>query len=334
VSQEAGPYTRATERPKLSAPPPVQPLLWSPIEGPALDGDHVVGGDIPLPDRLPSLRVVLCGAGALGSWAAAVIAASRFPDVDMCLIDMDDTIEAHNLNRQVLFGDADIGLPKARRALEKLKEIDPEMRLQALQVMVEPTMLDELTVGGDVRVQISDETLEAEINAYRAQIDALAKALSRATALLSCPDNHQTRWCLNIISERLGIPLINGAVEGLVGVVHVCDPADHGRCLVCWLGESIWQEPERKSCSDLVGDAPVPSIVTSAAVIGAAQAAALIAQATGLASPVKRYHALDGLKYGTLDGVKRLFSGYRAADRNPAECPSHLVVPTESAPTR
>ena len=35
-------------------------------------------------------------------------------------MDMDDAIETHNLNRQVLFGGADVGLPKARRAVERL----------------------------------------------------------------------------------------------------------------------------------------------------------------------------------------------------------------------
>jgi len=71
--------------------------------------------------------------------------------------------------------------------------------------------------------------------------------------------------------------------------------------------------------------------VTSAAVIGAAQAAALIVQAAGLNRPIKRYHAFDAVKLGTLDGVPRVFSGYRAAGRDPAECPAHLFGPLEPA---
>ncbi|GAA4735616.1 ThiF family adenylyltransferase [Phytohabitans rumicis] len=306
--------TGAAVRPGLADPPPVRPLLWSPVDGPTLDGGTVTGmAAAPVPPRTPP-RVVLCGAGALGSWAAAVLAASGLPGLDLSIVDMDDTVESHNLNRQVLFDDADVGLPKAAQAMARLGKINPRLALRALPVMVSPETIEDLVGGGTQYELLADDP---RWRAYREQVDQLAGALKDATAILSCPDNHQTRWSLNVIAERLGIPLVNGAVDGFVGRVHVCDPGDRGRCLVCWLGESIADEPERRSCTDVVGTAPVPSIVTSAAVIGAAQAATLLAQLGGPASRVRRFHAFDGLA-GTLDG-------YRAADRDPDECPAHLV---------
>jgi molybdopterin/thiamine biosynthesis adenylyltransferase len=289
-------------------------MLWSPVEGPALDGGHVVGDDVPLPERMPPLRVVVCGTGALGSWASAVLAAAHFPEVELCLVDMDDTIEMHNLNRQVLFGETDVGQPKVRRAMERLGEIDPGMCLQALQVEIKPGLIDELT-GATVEYEIIDETFRQEQAAHLAEISALATALDQALAVLSCPDNHQTRWSLNVISERLGIPLVNGAMEGFVGRVHVCDPRDHGRCLVCWLGASIASDVKRQRCTGLE-DVPVPSIVTSAAIVGASQAAALIAAMAGAGSRVQRFHVFNG--------ISCVLDGYRAADRDPEECAAHL----------
>jgi molybdopterin/thiamine biosynthesis adenylyltransferase len=134
--------------------------------------------------------------------------------------------------------------------------------------------------------------------------------------VLSCPDNHQTRWSLNVITEKLGIPLVNGAMEGFVGRVHVCDPSDRGCCLVCWLGTLIAKDIKREQCTGLWENAPVPSIVTSAAIIGASQAAALIAVLAGAGDRAQRFHVFNGMA-GTLEG-------YRAPNRDPEECPSHL----------
>ncbi len=299
----------AVTRSHLTTPGPVQPLLWSPIEATEKE-------NLPDSSVLPKCRVVLCGAGALGSWAASVIAASRLPDVAISIVDMDESVEVHNLNRQVLFGPADIGQPKARSAAARLHAIRPDMELTAHQVVISPDLIDEL-IGNRLDYEIADPELIPGWAAYRARIAALSQDINRATVILSCPDNHQTRWSLNVLSETLGLPLVNGAVDGFVGRVHVSDPSDNGRCLVCWLGESIASQPERHSCTDVFDPVPVPSIVTSAAVIGGAQVALLIAQLAGLSGRVRRYHAFDGM-HGTL-------TGYRAADRDSDECPAHLL---------
>jgi molybdopterin/thiamine biosynthesis adenylyltransferase len=299
-------------------PRPVEAVFWSPIEGPALDGDRVVESAISLPAVLPPSGIVMCGAGALGSWASAVLAASRFQGLSLCVVDMDTAVDVHNLNRQVLFSEGDIGLPKARRAAERLRAIDPGLHVRALDLKIEETSIDELT-GQNTRSIILDETVARERAPYQASLDVLAEALGKSTAILSCPDNHQTRWTLNVIAERLGIPLINGAAQGFAGLVHVCDPADNGMCLACWLGPLIKYDLKRASCTDRVGEEPVPSIVTSAAIVGGAEAAALIAYLAGAGSAIRRYHTFEG-KAGVL-------AGYRAADRNSADCPDHLLNP-------
>jgi molybdopterin/thiamine biosynthesis adenylyltransferase len=304
----------AAIRPGRAAVPAVEPLLWSPVAGPVLDEGAVAGDDWPA-SALPAASVVVCGAGALGSWATAVLAASRIPGMKICVVDMDHTIETHNLNRQVLFGDADVGEPKARVAARRLVSIDPGLDVRALQLAITPVVASELAGRRQAPVQVAGVT--TDLAEYRASVAALGQALESATAVLSCPDNHQTRWSLNVLTETLGIPLIDGAIAGFLGRLHVCDPADDGQCLVCWLGTSIAKDATRHRCTDLVGDEPVPAIVTAAAVIGAAQAAVLIAHLSGAGQRISRYHAFDGT-------AGMMLAAYRAGDRHPDECPAHL----------
>jgi molybdopterin/thiamine biosynthesis adenylyltransferase len=304
----------AVIRPDRLPVPPVEPLLWSPVEGLALEVGEVVG-DGEWPVAVPPASVVVCGAGALGSWATAVLAASRIPGLKLCVVDMDDAVEVHNLNRQVLFGGADVGLPKARLAVQRLSTIDPGLAARALQVQVTPALARELAHGEESPVMVAG--LTPEIDDYRAEVAALRAELETATAVLSCPDNHQTRWSLNVLTESLGIPLIDGAIAGFAGRLFVCHLDDTAQCLVCWLGTSIADDAKRHSCTDLVGDEPVAAIVTSAAVIGAAQAATLICCLSGAGKRMRRFHAFEGT------GV--LLAGYRGGDRDPAECPEHLL---------
>ena len=66
----------AVIRPCRDPTPPVEALLWSPVEGTVLVGDTVANdGGWPV-GALPQASVVICGAGALGSWASA---SSRHP---------------------------------------------------------------------------------------------------------------------------------------------------------------------------------------------------------------------------------------------------------------
>ncbi|WP_117213932.1 ThiF family adenylyltransferase [Allorhizocola rhizosphaerae] len=292
----------------------VRPVHREPIAAPTIDWSPLATGDVVLPERLPQIRLVMCGAGALGSWASATLAATPADGtVELCVVDMDDTIEAHNLNRQILFDLEDVGLPKARLAAQRLTGINPMVGTRALQMVIAPQHRDALI--GEMADQ--DYISDPDIAAQRMRLKELRERLREADAVLSCPDNQQTRWVLNVVTESLGIPLVNGAVDGFVGRVHVCDPRDDGRCLICWLGASIARQPERRSCTDILGTAPVPAIVTSAAVVGGIQTAALIALLTGHAKKVGRFHALDAAR-GEL-------TGYRAADRDPVECPTHLL---------
>ncbi|MEA2406292.1 MAG: sulfur-carrier protein adenylyltransferase/sulfurtransferase [Thermoleophilaceae bacterium] len=76
--------------------------------------------------RLRESRVVVLGVGGLGSWAAISLACCGVGE--LTLID-GDTVELSNLNRQILFSEADIGLPKAYVAAAAIRRFNPGIRV-------------------------------------------------------------------------------------------------------------------------------------------------------------------------------------------------------------
>ncbi|MYR41381.1 ThiF family adenylyltransferase [Streptomyces sp. SID5910] len=298
-------------------PPRRTPVcFWSPLDGvlPA-DGGRLPENWGPAPGR--DARVVMCGAGALGGWAAGVLAASGAVG-HLTVVDMDDRVERHNLNRQILFRDGDIGAAKAERTATRLREIDPELQVEALATMIGPELLTAPARINTAALAGAPE-LHARVLETARLRTRLEEALHGAAAVLSCPDNQQTRWTLNVLTERHKLPLVNGAVDGLTGRVHVCDPGTSSMCLVCWLGTSIADDPVRRSCTDVVDGVPIQSLVTSAAVVGAAQAAALLATLAGAGDRIGRFHVWDG--------AGASLTGHRAGERDISECPAHLGDP-------
>ncbi|MFF4021014.1 ThiF family adenylyltransferase [Streptomyces sp. NPDC001843] len=321
LASVAVPDSNRTRSPVAVVParrPPrrTQPCFWSPL------ADIVPDAAGPLsehwePRPIPDARVVLCGAGALGGWAAGVLAASGTVG-HLTVIDMDDRVELHNLNRQILFGDGDVGAAKAERTAARLRAINPGLEVEALATVIGPDLLTASAVV-DIGALAGSPELQAQLAQATRLRALLEQQLAMAWAVLSCPDNQQTRWTLNVLAERHKLPLVNGAVDGLTGRVHVCDPGTSSMCLVCWLGASIADDPVRRSCTDIVDGVPIPSLVTSAAIVGATQAATLIATLTGAADRVRRFHVWDG--------TTASLTGHRAGERDPEECPAHLGDP-------
>jgi bacteriocin biosynthesis cyclodehydratase domain-containing protein len=76
---------------------------------------------------LEEARVAVLGVGGLGGWSALALACHGIGE--MLLVDF-DRVELNNLNRQVLYGEADIGRSKARVAAERLGAFNSSMRLE------------------------------------------------------------------------------------------------------------------------------------------------------------------------------------------------------------
>jgi molybdopterin/thiamine biosynthesis adenylyltransferase len=76
--------------------------------------------------RLKQARVTVLGLGGLGSYVALALAAAGVGD--MLLVD-DDTVELHNLNRQVLYTETDVGCRKTEAAARRLAAVNPHIQI-------------------------------------------------------------------------------------------------------------------------------------------------------------------------------------------------------------
>ena len=138
--------------------------------------------------RLAAARVLLVGAGGLGSPAAFYLAAAG---VGLLRIADDDRVERSNLQRQILHTDAAIGQPKVRSAAATLRALNPRITVDARAERVDARNIDALLDGIDVAVDGSD--------------------------------NFAVRHLLNAACLRRGLPWVYGAVQQFDGQVSVFD---------------------------------------------------------------------------------------------------------------
>jgi len=144
--------------------------------------------------RLGNARVAVIGAGGLGCPILQYLAAAGVG----CLRIVDgDSIHESNLNRQTLYGYADIGFPKAPTAAEKLRQQYPDLHIESFNLYLEAGNAAEMLRNIDLVIDGSD----------------------------SIP----TRYLLNDACAEKGIPWIMGAVHGHEGMLALWNhpPAGH-----------------------------------------------------------------------------------------------------------
>ncbi len=148
-------------------------------------------------EKLKKAKVIIAGSGGLGSPAAIYLVAAGVGTVR--LIDR-DKVELSNLNRQILHWDKDIGHDKTDSAAEKLRQLNPMVRIEVLRETITEANVSQLLTGFDVVV------------------DAM--------------DNLLTRYLLNRAAIESGIPFVHGAVYGLEGRAMTVLP-EKTACLRC-----------------------------------------------------------------------------------------------------
>jgi molybdopterin-synthase adenylyltransferase len=77
--------------------------------------------------KLEGARIAVLGVGGLGGWTALTLACCGIGE--MLLVDF-DTVELSNLNRQILYGEADIGQPKASLAAQRLRNFNSSIQVE------------------------------------------------------------------------------------------------------------------------------------------------------------------------------------------------------------
>lgn len=148
-------------------------------------------------ERLKAARILLVGAGGLGSPAALYLAAAGVGTIG--LIDF-DVVDRSNLQRQVVHGTAAVGTSKLDSARARLADLNPHVQV---------------------------ETIEARLTAANA-----LEHLAGWDVVLDGSDNFPTRYLVNDACVLLGLPTVYGAVLRFEGQVSVFD-ARRGPCYRC-----------------------------------------------------------------------------------------------------
>ena len=259
------------ESEKAPPPPPLEePLDVGPLSAKSNDGTYSFS-ESELPLRLSNVDALVLGAGGLGSWAIPLlISGCDTADSRITIVDGDQRVEAHNLNRQVLYTTEDIGKPKAhsarRRVLRSLGLREESVRSFASELHPRHAYDKEDHEGDDM---VTLEEIAGEYFEDMAQEDdGIIGALDSMQVALSCLDNQYARTTLNRACNDRGVTMVNGGCEGTVGLVEIFSG---DRCMVCSYGPEEALSLEKISCQE-EGSRPVNSIVTTSSYVGSMMA--------------------------------------------------------------
>ncbi len=150
-------------------------------------------------ERIMNSRVTLCGVGALGTVLANNLVRAGVGHIRV--IDR-DFVEPSNLQRQVLFDEADVtnNMPKAEAAVIKMRQINSGVKLEAIVADINRTNIEEFCKDSDL--------------------------------ILDGTDNFEVRYTINDVAVKLGKPWVYGGAVGTEGMTMTIVPGDTP-CLRC-----------------------------------------------------------------------------------------------------
>lgn len=172
-------------------------------------------------ERLLEASVLIFGLGGLGCAALPYLAGSGIGH--LTLVD-DDNIEVHNLPRQILFRDADLGQNKAEVAAREAERLSPDLSARAIS--------------------------------HRLEGEALAQAIGEHQLVLDCTDRLDSRRAINRACFQAGVPLVTGAAIRMEGQISCFTMQGQGPCYQCLsrlFGEQQLSCVESGVLSPLVG---------------------------------------------------------------------------------
>lgn len=183
--------------------------------------------------KLLESKVLLIGAGGLGSPAAIYLAAAGVGTLG--IVDF-DTVDVSNLQRQILHGNKDVGRPKVESAADRIKDINPDVKV----------------IG------------------YREPITShnALEIIKQYDVVINGSDNFPTRYLVNDACQFLSKPLVDASIFMFEGQVTVYQPGDEaagiagGPCYRC-----LYPDPpppgEVPSCAEAGVLGVLPGIVGS-----------------------------------------------------------------------
>jgi len=189
--------------------------------------------------KLLESKVLLIGAGGLGSPAAMYLAAAGVGTIG--IVDF-DTVDISNLQRQILHGNKDVGRPKVESAKDRLLDLNPDIKVIAHREPITSHNAMEIISGYDI--------------------------------VLNGSDNFPTRYLVNDACQFLRKPLVDASIFMFEGQATIYQPADEskgiegGPCYRC-----LYPDPpppgEVPSCAEAGVFGVLPGIVGSVQAIEA-----------------------------------------------------------------
>jgi adenylyltransferase/sulfurtransferase len=190
--------------------------------------------------RLAAASVLVIGAGGLGVPVLQYLAAAGLGR--LTIVD-GDRVEASNLHRQPLYGVADVGRPKAVAAAERLRALNRDVELRAIESHATPGNIDALVASHDMVVE--------------------------------CTDNFRAKFLVNDAVVRAQKPAVFASVHQYEGHLQVYRPLPHWPCMRC-----LWPAAPRDglvgNCAEAGVLGPVPGT------LGAMQAVQALKRLLGL----------------------------------------------------
>jgi sulfur-carrier protein adenylyltransferase/sulfurtransferase len=194
--------------------------------------------------KLMQAKVLLIGAGGLGSPAAMYLAAAGVGTLG--LVDF-DRVDLSNLQRQLLHDTEDVGRPKVESAKERLNSLNPNVEVNAHDVVLTS--------------QNAFEVLEP----YDVIVDGT--------------DNFPVRYLVNDAAQMLGKPLVYGSIYQFEGQASVFLPGSETPCYRC-----LFPHPPPPGTVPSCAEAGVFGVLPG--IIGSIQAVEAIKLVVGVGEPL------------------------------------------------
>jgi molybdopterin/thiamine biosynthesis adenylyltransferase/rhodanese-related sulfurtransferase len=233
----------------VSLPPLVEPAAELTIDEVRRYSRHLIIPDVGMTGqrRLKNARVLVIGAGGLGSPALLYLAAAGVGTLGIAEF---DEVDESNLQRQIIHGQSDIGKPKAISAKESLAETNP-----LVNVVVHNERLDNDNVLG---------------------------IFEQYDLIVDGTDNFATRYMVNDAAVLLGKPYVWGSIYRFDGQASVFWPAANGGTAPCY--RCLYPEPPPPGMVPSCAEGGVLGVLCAS--IGAIQVNEAIKLITGIGEPL------------------------------------------------
>ena len=151
--------------------------------------------------RLRAAHVILFGLGGVGGHVAEALA--RAGVGQLTLVDA-DTVAESNLNRQILALRSNLGQPKAQAAAARVRAINPDCRVQPVEMFYLPENADSLPFDG------ADYVVDA-VDTVTAKLEIITRAQAAGVPVISCMGTGNRLYPemlrLGMLSKTSGCPL-------------------------------------------------------------------------------------------------------------------------------